>query len=189
MAAGVMKQQREKIHPHKLTMWMGIGSIIMMFAGLTSAYIVKRNQANWISFEIPQLFWWSTICIVASSVTLYLASKAFKQRDMPKYKTLVTITMVLGVLFVAMQVMGFYQLTAKGITLQSNVSASFMYVIVGLHAVHVIGGIIALVLLFLKAYNTKTKSYNNVTVDVISTYWHFVDILWIYLLIFLLMIQ
>lgn len=182
-------KQRERIHPHKLTMWMGIGSIIMMFAGLTSAYIVKRNQANWISFEIPQLFWWSTLCIVASSATLYMAAKAFKLREMPKYKSLVTITMVLGVLFVALQIIGFMQLTAKGVTLQSNVAASFMYVIVGLHAVHVIGGIIALILLFFKAYNTKTKSYNNVTVNVISTYWHFVDILWIYLLVFLLMIQ
>jgi cytochrome c oxidase subunit 3 len=187
--SAVTMEQRKKIHPHKFTLWVGIGSLLMMFAGLTSAYIVKRNQANWQTFELPQLFWYSTVAIVLSSVTIFLAEKAFKQREMKKYRSLLSATVILGVLFIVLQSLGFQQLWEKGITLQASVSYSFLYVIVGLHAAHVLGGILALILLFAKAFSTKTRNYNSVPVDLVSTYWHFVDILWVYLLIFLLMIR
>jgi cytochrome c oxidase subunit 3 len=185
----VAMEQRKKIHPHKFALWVGIGSILMMFAGLTSAYIVKRNQANWVTFSLPQLFWYSTAAIVLSSVTLFLAGKAFKAREMGTYRSLVTTTVILGIIFIVLQVFGFVQLWSKGITMQASVSFAFLWVIVMLHAIHVIGGIIALVVMFAKAYSRKTKTYNNVSVDVVSTYWHFVDVLWIYLLIFLIMIK
>ena len=185
----VAMEQRNKIHPHKFTLWVGIGSILMMFAGLTSAYIVKRNQANWVTFDLPQSFWYSTAAILLSSVTIVLAERAFREREMSKYRRLMSVTVVLGVLFIALQVLGFWQLWSKGITLQANVSYSFLYVIVGLHAAHVLGGIIALLLQFAKAFSKKTRNYNIVPVELMSTYWHFVDILWIYLLIFLLMIR
>ena len=182
-------EQRKKIHPHKFTLWVGIGSLLMMFAGFTSAYIVKRNQANWQTFDLPQFFWYSTVAIILSSVTIYLAEKAFKQRMMQKYRSLIVATLVLGVLFFIFQIFGFLQLWQKGITLQANVSYSFMYVIVIAHAAHVLGGLIALIVLFAKAFSTKTRTYNSVPVELVSTYWHFVDILWIYLLIFLIMIR
>lgn len=185
----VAKEQRNRIHPHKFTLWVGIGSIVMMFAGLTSAYIVKRNQANWITFDLPVAFWYSTAVILLSSICLYLASNAFKQRAMSRYRNLMLATLVLGVLFIVFQVMGFKALWHTGITLTASVSYSFLYVIVGLHAAHVLGGIIALMIMSLKAYSIKTRNYSMVPVELISTYWHFVDILWIYLLIFLLMIR
>jgi cytochrome c oxidase subunit III len=185
----VVVEQRKKIHPHKFTLWVAIGSLLMMFAGLTSAYIVKRNQANWQTFELPQFFWYSTVAIILSSVTLYLAGKAFRQREMKKYISLVLATLVLGVLFIVFQVLGFQQLWAKQIILTSSVSYSFMYVIVGLHAAHVLGGLVVLIVLFAKAFSVKTRTYNSVPVELVSTYWHFVDILWIYLLIFLIMIR
>jgi cytochrome c oxidase subunit III len=185
----VVMEQRKRIHPHKFTLWVGIASIIMMFAGLTSAYIVKRNQANWTTYELPVLFWYSTAVIVASSITLLMAHNAFGRREMGKYRNLVVVTLLLGVLFVTLQVLGFKQLWENGITLQENVSFSFLYVIVGLHALHVIGGVIALIVLFAKAFSSKVRSYNIVPIEVISTYWHFVDVLWIYLLIFLLIIR
>ena len=182
-------ESRNKIHPHKFTLWVGIGSILMMFAGLTSAYIVKRNQANWVTFNLPVGFWYSTAVIMASSFTLWMALKAFKQRAMAKYRSLMAATLGLGVLFIVLQVLGFKQLWQNGITLQANVSYSFLYVIVGLHAAHVIGGVIALIVMSLKAFSIKSRSYSMVPVELISTYWHFVDILWIYLLLFLLMIR
>ncbi len=182
-------EQRKKIHPHKFTLWVAIGSIVMMFAGLTSAYIVKRNQANWITFELPNLFWYSTVAIVLSSVTIFLAQKFFKGRNFPKYRSFLSLTLILGVVFIVLQVIGFMQLWNKGVTLQSTVSVSFLYVIVGLHALHVIGGTIALLVMFAKAFSSKKRNYSSVSVEVMGTYWHFVDILWIYLLIFLLMIK
>lgn len=181
--------QKNKIHPHKFTLWVAIGSILMMFAGLTSAYIVKRNQANWTSFEIPMLFWISTAVIVGSSLVIVAANKAFKERAMGKYRSLMLATMVLGVLFIVLQVLGFKQLWDIGLTLQKNVAYSFLYVIVGLHALHVIGGVIALIVMTLKAFSNKTRVYSSVPLEVMSTYWHFVDVLWIYLLIFLVLIK
>ncbi len=185
----VAMEQRKKLHPHKFTLWVGIGSLLMMFAGFTSAYIVKRNQANWQTFDLPIAFWYSTAAIILSSVTMYLAEKAFKQRMMQKYRSLVIATLVLGVLFVVFQTLGFVQLWQKGITLQANVSYSFLYVIVIAHAAHALGGLVALIVLFAKAFSVKTRTYNSVPVELVSTYWHFVDILWIYLLIFLIMIR
>ncbi len=182
-------QQRNRIHPHKFTLWVGIGSIIMMFAGLTSAYIVKRNQANWVTFDLPLAFWYSTAAIIASSITVHLATKAFKERAMPKYRKLMAATLLLGIVFIALQVIGFNNFWNAGMTLQANVSFSFLYIIVGLHGLHVVGGIIALLVMSIKAFSSKSRSYSFVPVDLIATYWHFVDILWLYLLVFLLMIR
>ena len=187
--SSVAMEQQQKIHPHKFTLWVAIGSLVMMFAGLTSAYIVKRNQANWQTFDLPVLFWYSTGVIVLSSVTIFLATRAFRERAMLKYRRLLAATLVLGVLFIALQALGFQQLWAKGITLQKNVSFSFLYVLVGLHAAHVLGGVIALLLLFAKAFSSKKRIYNLVPIELAGTYWHFVDVLWIYLLIFLMMIR
>jgi cytochrome c oxidase subunit 3 len=180
---------KNKLHPHKFTLWVGIGSILVMFAGLTSAYIVKRNQANWTSFDIPVMFWYSTGAMVLSSVLLYLAGKAFKERDMARYRGMLLGTLLLGVIFIVLQVLGFTQLWNDGLTLQKNVAYSFLYVIVGIHAAHVVGGVVTLLVMALKAFSSKKRSYSTVPVELISTYWHFVDVLWIYLLVFLLMIR
>jgi cytochrome c oxidase subunit III len=182
-------EKKQKLHPHKFTLWVAIGSILMMFAGLTSAYIVKRNQANWQTFNLPIAFWYSTVIILLSSFTIMMALRAFKERAMSKYRMLMVVTMVLGTLFIVLQVVGFQQLWAKGITLQGNVSYSFLYVIVGLHGLHVIGGVIALIVMSLMAFSRKTRNYSIVPIELMSTYWHFVDVLWLYLLVFLLMIR
>jgi cytochrome c oxidase subunit III len=185
----VAMEQRKKIHPHKFTLWVAIASILMMFAGLTSAYIVKRNQANWLSFELPLAFWYSTAAIIASSITIWLAQKRFKNREIPAYRSLITITFILGLLFVALQVVGFITLAKNGLPLQANVAVSFLYVIVALHAAHVVGGLVALLVIFVKAFSKSVRNYDSVQVEVMATYWHFVDFLWIYLLVFLLAIR
>ncbi len=184
-----MTEQRKKIHPHKFTLWIAIGSIVMMFAGLTSAYIIKRNQPNWLEFDLPVTFWYSTAAILASSITIWLAVRAFRNGEMSRYRKMLIATLVLGIVFVSLQVLGFIQLWNKGITLIKNVSISFLYPIVGLHALHVIGGIVALLIMFLKAFSRRQKTYSAVPIEMMSTYWHFVDLLWIYLLFFLLMIR
>ena len=182
-------KKHTKIHPHKFTLWVGIGSILMMFAGLTSAYIVKRNQANWQTFELPVAFWYSTAVIVMSSFTIMMAQSSFKQRMMKRYRLLMGVTLILGAVFIFLQITGFQQLWHNGITLQGNVSYSFLYIIVGLHAAHVIGGVVALIVMYLQAFRSTVRNYSIIPVELMSTYWHFVDILWIYLLVFLLMIK
>jgi cytochrome c oxidase subunit 3 len=185
--ANVMSVQRNKIHPHKFTLWVGIGSIIMMFAGLTSAYIVKRSQANWTMLEIPPIFWVSTITILLSSVTMYLAVKAFRERNMNRYRSMLSLTAILGLAFLVMQVIGFLQYRTMDIRLigaGSNASYSFLLAIASLHAAHVFGGVIALVIIARKALSSRNRSYSSVPVEIIATYWHFVGILWIYLILF-----
>ena len=184
-----MEKKSTKIHPHKFTLWVGIGSILMMFAGLTSAYIVKRNQANWQTFNLPVAFWYSTTVIILSSLTLMMAANSFKKRMMSRYRLLMGVTLLLGSVFIALQVVGFQQLWDLGITLQGNVSYSFLYVIVGLHAAHVVGGVIALIVMCLQAFRSSVRNYSIIPVELMNTYWHFVDILWVYLLVFLLMIK
>ena len=184
-----VNEQRKKIHPHKFTSWVGLASIVMMFAGLTSAYIVKREQPNWTSFDIPRAFWYSTAVILVSSLTVQMALRAFKEREMQRYRNLITATAILGVLFIILQWIGFRHIWRSGITLRGSGAGQFLYVIAGLHALHVLGGVIALIVMFLKAYATKIRSYNSVPVELISTYWHFVDLLWIYLFIFFMGIK
>lgn len=185
----IMTSQQKKIHPHKFTLWVAICSLIMMFAGLTSAYIIRRNQANWLTIDIPVIFYYSTAIIILSSVTMMLSHRAFAERQMAKYRMLLAITTLLGIAFTIMQVIGFVQLTASGMTYTKNVGYSFFYILVGLHAVHVIGGVITLIVMFLKIFSGRSRNYSIVPVEMIGTYWHFVDLLWIYLFVFLLLIR
>jgi cytochrome c oxidase subunit III len=178
----IAKEAPKRIHPHKFTLWVAMGSIIMMFAGLTSAYIVKKNQSSWLEFDLPAVFMYSTLVIILSSVTVHLATKAFKAREM-----LITVTAILGLLFMGLQVLGFMDLEARNIALtgaRSNSAASFLLVITGLHMLHVLGGVIALMVIFIKAYVSSVKNYSSLSIELVGTYWHFVDILWIYLFIF-----
>jgi cytochrome c oxidase subunit 3 len=182
-----MNDQKKKIHPHKFTLWVAIGSILMMFAGLTSAYIVKRSQASWLMLEIPVIFWYSTAAILASSLTVQLSLKFLKAREMMAYKRWLLITAVLGVLFLVLQIVGFKQFGANDIRLigaGSNASYSFLLAISGLHGLHVLGGVIALLVIAIMALRTTTRNYNTIPLEVAATYWHFVDALWIYLFIF-----
>src|SRR5450631_1569828 len=145
-----VNEQRKKIHPHKFTLWVALGSIVMMFAALTSAYIVKRDQPGWTTFAIPRAFWYSTAVILVSSLTVQMALKAFKEREMMKYRNLVTVTAVLGVLFVTLQWVGFRKIWNSGVTFKGSGAGQFLYIIAGLHALHVVAGVIALIVLFIK---------------------------------------
>jgi cytochrome c oxidase subunit 3 len=184
-----VNEQRKKIHPHKFTLWIAMGSIIMMFAGLTSAYIVKRDQPGWTSFAIPLTFWYSTAVMLISSLTMQMALKSFIQRRMQQYRILIISTSVLGITFIALQWISFSQIWASGVTLKGSGAGQFLYVIAGLHMVHVLGGVIALMVTFFRAFGAKLRTYNSVPLEVVSAYWHFVDFLWIYLFIFFLWIH
>lgn len=182
-----MSVQRSRVHPHKFTLWVAIGSILMMFAGLTSAYIVKRAQANWALLDIPLVFWLSTLVILTSSGTIYLAGKSFKARQLPRYRSLLGVTAVLGFAFLILQVIGFLQFGKQDIPLVgvgSNASYSFLLAIAGLHGLHIVGGVVALIVTYVKARSVRNRSYSAVPMEVVSTYWHFVDFLWLYLFIF-----
>ncbi|HMN32369.1 MAG: cytochrome c oxidase subunit 3 [Chitinophagaceae bacterium] len=180
--------QRQKLHPHKMLLWIAIASMCMMFAGWTSAFLVRKAQGNWLIFKVPTAFWISSIVIILSSITIHLAIKEFKKRNISLYKTLISTTALLGFIFMILQFVGFFQMHKSGITLASNgdgVSGSFIYVISGIHLLHMLGGVIALIITFFVVnFRRKTKVYTSNGLEILATYWHFVDILWIYLFLF-----
>lgn len=192
--------ERRRIHPHKFAMWLAIGSITMMFAGLTSGYIVREAQGAWRYFKMPSIFWASTVVILTSSVTMALGLRAFRQRERLKYRRLMAATVFLGITFLVLQSLGFWQLfhTQQEMMLDGvkevskfrvrggNPSEGFLFIITGLHMVHILGGIVALTIVYLLAYRKRVKVYNATGLEIVSTFWHFVDLLWIYLFIFFL---
>lgn len=181
------EKQIKPNNPQKFLLWIAIASIVMSFAGLTSAYLVKRANSNWLEFSLPKVFWVSTVVIVLSSMVMHFAVSSFKKRDIPKYRLLISVTGVLGLLFCILQFMGYSDMAERGIHIfgtGSNPSASFIGVISGFHILHVLGGIIALIVVIVKSFSSKVKTYSTTLAENVATYWHFVDILWIYLFIF-----
>lgn len=189
--ANGVPEQRKKIHPHKFTMWIAIVSILMMFAGLTSAFIIKSNLVGWRTIKMPQIFWLSTAVILISSFTIQWAVRSFKLRNKVAYRTMLITTLALGVAFLFMQWAGFNEIWNeqkvhfKGVT----GAGQFLYVIFGLHALHVVGGVVALIFMGAKAILPSEKRiYNAVPIELAAIYWHFVDVLWIYLLVFFIIV-
>jgi len=170
----------------KQLLWVGMGSIAMFFAGLTSAYIVRKAEGNWEEFILPEWFWYSTITIILSSVVLILAKQKIK-KDKSVF-SLVSIVFVLGLLFAFFQLKGWEELTNQDVHLTgegSNVSGSFLYVLTLAHLVHLIGGLIALLVTAINAKRKKYSAVNYLGLEITSIYWHFLSILWIYLFCFL----
>ncbi len=180
--------EKTKMHPYKMVLYTGLGSIVMMFAGLTSAYVVKKSQANWLDFELPNVFLISTFVILISSFTVQMAVKKAKEGLQNPYRGFLSVTAILGVVFMILQLQGFMALQSNNIALtgpRSNSAASFLFVITLLHLLHVLGGVLALIGVSFKSYTAKNNLENTLPVELLSTYWHFVDILWIYLFVFL----
>jgi cytochrome c oxidase subunit III len=181
------------IHPYKFNLWIAITSMVMMFAAFTSAYVVKKGDVKyWQEIQLPHIFIYSTITIIVSSLCMHLAYTYFKKNNMAAYRGWLVLTFLLGITFVVLQFSGWEQLVHSGVILKGNVAGSFIYVISGAHVVHVVGGVIALlvftILSFTKKNGIVTENSDRVMkVEVLATYWHFVDILWVYLFIFLLL--
>ncbi|MBV6440036.1 MAG: heme-copper oxidase subunit III [Haliscomenobacteraceae bacterium CHB4] len=179
---------QSKILPQKLALWVGIGSMVMMFAAFTSAYVVRRSAGNWLEFKLPDIFFLNTVVIVMSSVTLHYAYTSFKKGKEKWYKGLLIATFLLGILFVVLQYKGWQAMTDIGATFTVNPSSSFIYVISGIHAAHVLGGIAALIVAMVHAFVLpfRPTARRRQRFELVCQYWHFVDVLWIYLIGFFL---
>ncbi len=169
-------------------LWIGMASITMMFAAFTSAYIVRKPAGNWYEFKLPEAFFFSTILLLLSSFTMERAYRNYKLRAEARFKSYLYATFVLGIAFIACQIYAWKSLFAIGISVDLNVSGSFLYLLSGVHAVHVLGGIAAIFISVVTslAYRFKPNEFKILKLDLVRQYWHFVDLLWIYLLIFLI---
>ncbi len=160
----------------------------MMFASLTSAYLVRQAAGNWLEFRLPGIFFASTGAIIASSATLHGAYLAFLRGNGGLYRILLALTLTLGLAFLVLQYQGWVALVEIGVPLKTNPSGDFIYAISGLHAAHVLGGIGVLVVALLHAFllDYRVTPARKLRFELTLTYWHFVDALWVYLLVFLI---
>lgn len=171
----------------KIVLWVGMASVVMLFAGLTSGYIVRMAEGNWKIFSIPSEFYFSTAFILLSSVTMHLAQRAVKQDQLAAVKRWLIITLGLGLAFVFCQFLGYNALVQQGVFFvdKTTPSGSFFYAITGLHLAHVAFGILALLVTAGKSILEKYTSSNYLGISLCAIYWHFLDGLWIYLFVFL----
>ena len=170
---------------YKQLLWVGIGSIVMFFGGLTSAYIVRKAEGNWLEFQMPIWFTLSTIAVIASSLSLWCALHNIK-KDKSATNFLAT-TLIIGLTFTFSQVQGWKDLVYQGVYLTgegSNPSGSFIYVITLAHLIHLLGGIVALSITTFKSKLNIYSKENYLGIELISIYWHFIGLLWLYLFLF-----
>lgn len=185
-----LAQQRRKAS--KPLLWIGIGSIIMAFAGMTSGYVVSRNtlvaNEQWITFALPPAFMYSTIVMLLSSAIFWWGKRAFSKGNTKILTPSLAAVLILGLLFMWLQAEAWGQLMAENIIFagaQSHPSGSWVYAIFIFHAAHVLGGIIALIRTLIRSLRGRYTIEDYHGVDLTAIYWHFVDLLWVYLYVFL----
>ncbi|NBU05624.1 MAG: heme-copper oxidase subunit III [Sphingobacteriia bacterium] len=172
----------------KPLLWVGIISIVMLFAGLTSAYVVRADNGNWLVFQLPSISIISTAIIVTSSLTMLIAQLAIKKDNYFLANLGLFLSLVLGITFFFTQIEAWKELSAQGIFFvgkYSNAAGSFLYLIALVHLVHMIGGLIAVSVSLTKCLLKKYSSSDFLGIELTAIYWHFLDALWVYLFLFL----
>lgn len=181
--------QEKLARAKKMMLWFGIVSLIMSFAGWTSAFIVSSTRKDWLSdFVLPQPFLISVFVIIASSVTMILSKKALKENKLQLATIFLVITFALGVYFIVNQISGFNEIVSQGYHFTgptSNVTMSYIFLIAFVHILHVVVGLICLFVVLINQLRKKYNLQNMLGFELAATFWHFVDILWVYLFFFL----
>jgi len=182
------EEQARKGKTYKLLLWFGMISICMIFAGLTSAYVVSKSRPDWLKdFQLPTAFTWSTIAMLVSSITFYLALHFIKKNNQKLTSLFLVTTLFLGFTFIYLQFKGFGQVIENGYFFtgsESNVTTSFLYIAVLVHIAHLLGGLISLLIVI---YNHSKQRYNAtqfIGIELSAMYWHFMDFIWVYLFLF-----
>jgi len=183
------EQKSRNERSYKLLLWFAMLSMTMMFAGLSSAFVVSKSREDWLkNFELPTAFYFSTLAIVLCSVSFHLAKRAIKKDDQTKTTLFLLLTLALGITFVLLQFTGFGQLTSAGYYFtgpESNIATTFLYVIAVLHLAHLAGGLISLLIIIYNHFKQKYNSTQYLGIELGAMYWHFLDFLWVCLFLFL----
>jgi cytochrome c oxidase subunit 3 len=182
-----MVEQPIAMHPKKFALWLFMVSVVMVFAGLTSAYIVRQSEGNWLEYDLPEIFWVTSCIALLSSITLHWAYYSAKKDNFGNLKTGMVLTVLLGIAFLVGQWYSWVAMVDREVFFVGNPSGSFLYVFTGLHAVHLISGVIFLIIVLISTFRLKVHSRALNTMEMATTYWHFLGGLWIYLFMFLLL--
>ena len=171
----------------KPMLWVSLISMVMFFAGLTSAYIVSAKREDWVSFDLPQAFYISTALIVLSSITLFISQSFLKKDDLKKSRMFLLAALGLGLAFVWYQYVGFKELESLGLYFtgpKSTVSTSFVIGITFIHVLHLLAGVLVLFVVIYNHFKKKYSSANMLGFELGAIFWHFVDLVWILLFLF-----
>ncbi len=177
---------REKVG--KPLIWVAIVSMVMVFAGLTSAYVVRMQAGDWLHFDLPKLFYVSTAIIIISSVSMNWVLSSAKKNDFNSMKLAASITLLLGIAFIVCQFKAWGILYEQKVFFAgsySNAAGSFLYILTGLHMLHLVAGILALLVVWVKTLGKRYNSENHYGIKICAVFWHFLDALWIFLFLFL----
>jgi cytochrome c oxidase subunit III len=174
---------------YKLLLLFAMISMTMMFAGITSAFVVSKSRADWLKdFQLPNAFYWSTLLIIFSSFTFHMAKKAIKRDDNNTTTNFFLVTLASGIGFVVLQFVGFGQIVANGYYFTgaaSSITTTFLYIVTVVHLLHLAGGLISLLIIIYNHFKQKYNSTQTLGIELGAMYWHFLDILWVYLFLFL----
>ncbi len=185
----VFNTYQNKSKTYKTMLWIGMISMFMMFGGLTSAYIVSKSRPDWMSdFELPFVFSLSTFVIITSSIIFHLAVKAIKRDNRAQTSLFLGLTLVLGIIFIVLQFVGFNEIIETGYFFtgpESSVTTSFLYIVVVMHLAHLFAGIISLLIVIYNHYKQKYNSSQPLGIELSALFWHFLDFVWLYLFLFL----
>ncbi len=180
-------EQPLAMHPKKFALWLFIVSVVMIFASMTSAYIVRMSEGNWLEFELPEIFWYTSIVIILSSISLHWAYLSAKKDSLDQLRVALLVTAILGIAFLVGQWYSWVALVDQDVYFVGNPAGSFLYVFTGLHAIHLISGVIFLIIVLISSLRFKIHSQNMAQMEMCTTYWHFLGGLWLYLFMFLLL--
>jgi len=177
----------------KMMLWFGIVSLIMGFAGWTSAYIVSSKREDWVSdMELPSAFFLSTAIIILSSITYLIAKKAVAKDNQKMGTIFLLVTLVLGITFISLQFVGFSQMLVNGYYFTgptSNIKMSYVFLIAAVHIAHVVAGLISLLVVLVQQLRKKYTPENMLGMELGATFWHFLDFLWVYLILFMYFVK
>ena len=177
----------QAVQKYKLGVWIASGGIVMFFAALTSAMVVRKGLGDdWRSYDLPGILWASTAVLLLSSFTIEKARLAAGEDHAPEMRKWLGATSLLGTLFLVTQFLGWQSLAAGGIYLATNPSSSFFYVLTAAHGLHLLGGVAALSYVVLRATRPTVWVTRNAAVEATTVYWHFMDALWVYLFVLLM---
>jgi len=172
----------------KMMLWFGMISLTMSFLGITSGYIVSKERADWLTdFQIPEAFYISLFVILLSSITFYFAKKYVIAQQRKKGMVFLIITFLLGTTFIILQFKGFSEIISSGYFFtgsESTITTSFIYLVVLLHLTHMLAALISVIVVIYNHYKQRYTIGNTVGIEIAATFWHFVDVLWIYLFLF-----
>lgn len=184
----LVAEKIQKGKAYKTMLIFAMGSIVMIFAGLTSAYVISKNRPDWLKdFVLPQAFLWSTVVIALSSITFHLAKKAIEKNNRSTTSLMLGLTLLLGIAFVVMQFIGFNQVIAAGYYFTgtaSTITTSFLYVVVLVHIAHLAGGLIWLLIVIYNHYKQRYNASQTLGIELSAMFWHFLGFLWLYLFLF-----